>query len=224
MPTVGGWPVGNYLANPGNRAMVLSLFAEHVYLSLVPIVLAVVISIPLGWLAHKRSWATAVLLGTSSVVYTIPSLALFVLLPAVLGTQILDPLNIVVALTIYTVALLVRSTISALEALPDRVLDAATAMGFQPVRRFLTVELPLAVPVIVAGLRVAVVSNVSLVTIGALIGIGGLGQLFTGGFATGNVPEMTVGLVLTAALALVVDAVVVAGRYAGTPWLRAVKS
>ncbi len=224
MPTVGGWPVGNYLANPGNRAMVLSLFAEHVYLSLVPIVLAVVISIPLGWLAHKRSWATAALLGTSSVVYTIPSLALFVLLPAVLGTQILDPLNIVVALTIYTVALLVRSTISALEALPDRVLDAATAMGFQPVRRFLTVELPLAVPVIVAGLRVAVVSNVSLVTIGALIGIGGLGQLFTGGFATGNVPEMTVGLVLTAALALVVDAVVVAGRYAGTPWLRAVKS
>jgi osmoprotectant transport system permease protein len=224
MPTVGGWPVGNYLANPGNRAMVLSLFAEHVYLSLVPIVLAVVISIPLGWLAHQRSWATAVLLGTSSVVYTIPSLALFVLLPAVLGTQILDPLNIVVALTIYTVALLVRSTISALEALPDRVLDAATAMGFQPVRRFLTVELPLAVPVIVAGLRVAVVSNVSLVTIGALIGIGGLGQLFTGGFATGNVPEMTVGLVLTAALALVVDAVVVTGRYAGTPWLRAVKS
>lgn len=224
MPTVGGWPVGNYLANPGNRAMVLSLFAEHVYLSLVPIVLAVVISIPLGWLAHQRSWATAALLGTSSVVYTIPSLALFVVLPAVLGTQILDPLNIVVALTIYTVALLVRSTISALEALPDRVLDAATAMGFQPVRRFLTVELPLAVPVIVAGLRVAVVSNVSLVTIGALIGIGGLGQLFTGGFATGNVPEMTVGLVLTAALALVVDAVVVAGRYAGTPWLRAVKS
>lgn len=213
--------MADYLANAGNRQIVWALFTQHVYLSLLPILIAVVVAVPLGGLVRRRRWTRGAALGMSSVVYTIPSLALFVVLPAVLGTQILDPLNIVVALAIYTIALLVRSVVAALDALPASVLDAATALGHRPVRRFLTVELPLAAPIVVAGVRVAVVSNVSLVTIGALIGVGGLGQLFTSGFSTGNVPAMTVGLVLTAALALVVDALVVVVRFLATPWLRA---
>jgi len=141
-------------------------------------------------------------------------------LPVVLGTQILSPLNIVVALTLYTVALLVRTVADALEAAPPAVLTAATAMGYRPLRRFVAVELPLAVPVIVAGLRVASVSNISLVTVGSLIGIGGLGELFTLGFQRNFLTPLVVGLVGTLVLALVVDAVLVLGGRLATPWAR----
>jgi osmoprotectant transport system permease protein len=145
----------------------------------------------------------------------------FIVLPAILGTQILDPLNVVVALTIYTVALLVRSVADALGAVPALIVAAATAMGYRPGRRFVSVELPLAVPVLIAGLRVAAVSNISLVSVGALIGVGGLGQLFTEGYQRDFPTEILTGIVLTVLLALVIDGIlVVVGRFA-TPWARA---
>jgi osmoprotectant transport system permease protein len=116
-----------------------------------------------------------VVLVMSNLLYTIPSLALFVVIPGIIGSKILDSVNVVLALTIYTAALLVRPVLDALDAVPSHVISAATAIGYRPVRRFLGVELPLAVPVLTAGVRVASVSNISLVSVGALIGTGGLG-------------------------------------------------
>ena len=137
---------------------------------------------PLGAIAHRYRWSYATLITLAGLLYTIPSLALFVVLPGLLGTRILDPVNVVVALTLYTVALLVRVVADALDAVPPLVVASATAMGYRPLRSLLTVQLPLAIPVIGAGLRVAAVSNVSLVSVAALLGIPQLGQLFTVGF------------------------------------------
>ncbi|HET8641261.1 MAG TPA: ABC transporter permease subunit [Pseudonocardiaceae bacterium] len=198
--------------------MVLELLVVHVRLSLLPLLLGLLAAVPFGWVAQRYRLLRAALLGSANVLYTVPSLALFVILPGILGTRILDEINVVVALALYTAALLVRPVIDALDAVPGHVLAAATAMGYRPVRRFLTVELPLAVPVLAAGVRVASVSNISLVSVGALIGVGGLGQLFTQGFQdTYNAP-IIVGIALTLVLAFVVDALLVVLRNALTPW------
>jgi osmoprotectant transport system permease protein len=145
---------------------------------------------------------------------------LFIVLPSILGTKILNPINVVVALTIYTVALLVRSVADALAAVPSVVIAAATAMGFKNLRRFATVEFPLAVPVLVAGLRVATVSNISLVSVGAAIGIGGLGQLFTDGYDRSFPTEIVTGIALSMLLALLADAVLLSVGRMATPWNR----
>ncbi|WP_189225729.1 ABC transporter permease [Saccharothrix coeruleofusca] len=194
------------------------MLLEHVYLSLLPLVVSVVLAVLLGLLAHRLPWAKAALAGTANVLYTIPSLALFAIIPAVIGTQVLDSANVVIALTLYTTALLVRPVADALDAVPAHVTAAATAMGFRPVRRFLAVELPLAVPVLAAGVRVGSVSNISLVSVGALIGTGGLGVLFTDGFRQRYLAPIVIGIVLTLLLALVVDLLLVWLRDRLAPW------
>ncbi|GAA5156990.1 ABC transporter permease subunit [Pseudonocardia eucalypti] len=203
---------------PRNLDVIVDALAEHLWLSLIPVVIGLVISIPLGWLANRSTAARAVLIPSAGVLYTVPSLVLFIVLPGILGTKILDPVNVVVALAIYTVALLVRSVADALAAVPDTVIAAATAMGFRPLRRFLTVEFPLSVPVLVAGLRVATVSNISLVSIGALVGFGGLGQLFTDGYQADNPTEIVTGIALSLVLALAADAVLLSLGKLVTPW------
>ena len=205
---------------PRNAERILDLTLIHLALALIPVVLGLLLAIPLGWTANRWSSARTILVPTAGMLYTIPSLALFVVLPGILGTRILDPINIVVALTIYTVALLVRSVADALAAVPYHVIDAATAMGYRAARRFAGVELPLSIPVLIAGLRVATVSNISLVSVGALIGVGGLGELFTEGFQRDFPTEIITGIVLTVLLALIADTVlVVIGRLL-TPWTR----
>lgn len=196
---------------------------EHLGLALLPVLAGLLLSLPLGWTAHRWPPARAFLVQTTGLLYTIPSLALFVLMPLVLGTRILDPINVQVALTIYTVALLVRSVADALDAVPGDVVAAATAMGFGSVRRFLTVELPLSFPVLVAGVRVAAVSNISLVSVGAIIGVGGLGYFLTHGFQLSppNYDEIVAGIVLIVVLALVVDGLLALAGRALTPWARA---
>jgi len=197
--------------------------AWHAWLSVAPVVLGLVIALPLGWLAHRNRYAYTPLVTAAGLLYTIPSLALFVLLPVVLGTRILDPLNVVVALTVYTVALLVRVVADGLAAVPDDVEQAATAMGYGPVQRLLAVELPIAVPVIVAGLRVATVSNVSLVSVSALLGVPQLGQLFTTGFQLLRPEPIVLGVVGCVLLAVVLDVLVVTGGALLTPWTRVVR-
>lgn len=206
---------------PRNSDLILSLLGEHLLLSLVPVAAGLVIAVPLGRLASRPGPARAVLIPAAGVLYTIPSLALFIVLPGVLGTRILDPLNVLVALTIYTVALLVRAVADALAAVPAMVVAAATAMGFGPARRFVTVELPLSIPVLVAGLRVATVSNISLVSVGALIGVGGLGELFTDGYQRDFPTEIVTGIGLIVALALTADAALLGIGKLITPWDRA---
>ncbi|HWN34055.1 MAG TPA: ABC transporter permease subunit [Pseudonocardia sp.] len=205
---------------PRNGSLILGLLGEHLILSLLPVLIGLVLAVPLGWLASRSRIARAILIPSAGVLYTVPSLVLFIVLPIILGTRILDPINVVVALAIYTVALLVRSVADALAAVPAMVVAAATAMGFRPTRRFVSVEFPLAVPVLIAGLRVATVSNISLVSVGAAIGVGGLGQLFTDGFDRSFPTEIITGIVLSMLLALVADALLVGLGHFATPWSR----
>jgi osmoprotectant transport system permease protein len=202
-------------------AEVLHLTWVHAVLAGVPLLLGLALAVPLGWLARRKAWLYAPLVVGTGLLYTIPSLALFILMPLVLGTTILDPLNVVVAMTIYTVALLTRTVADALAAVPGSVTAAATAMGLGPVRRLATVELPLAVPVISAGLRVAAVSNVSIVSVAAVIGVSQLGSLFTDGFQRNFVDPILTGLVACVVLALVFDGLILAATRLATPWQRA---
>lgn len=213
--------LAQYLQSPSNREKVLELLADHIYLAIVPLLVGLLLAVPLGWAARRWRRLRGPLLGVANIFYTLPSLALFVAMPAVLGTGFLDPLNVVVALSLFTTALLLRPVVDALGAVPGHVVAAATAMGYRPLRRFLTVELPLAVPVLTAGVRVASVSNISLVSVGALIGVGGLGQLFTEGFQISYPAPIIIGIVLTLALALVFDLLLVGARRALSPWQRA---
>lgn len=190
----------------------------HAILSLVPVVIGLLISIPLGWLANRVSWTYPPLVTLAGVLYTIPSLALFVIMPSVLGTRILDPVNVVVALSVYTVALLVRVVADGLASVPDDVRQSALAMGFNGFQRFFRIDLPVAVPVIAAGLRVAVVSNVSLVSVAAVIGIPQLGQLFTIGFQSSNYAPIVLGILGCLVLAMIYDALILLGLRVLTPW------
>jgi osmoprotectant transport system permease protein len=198
-----------------------SLTVQHAWLSAVPTLIGLVLSIPLGWLARRFAVAYVPVVVGTGLLYTIPSLALFILMPLLLGTQVLDPFNVVVAMTIYTVALLTRTVADALASVPDDVVAAAQAMGFGTVRRFFTVDLPLAVPVIGAGLRVAVVSNVSIVSVAALIGVQQLGSLFTDGFQRDFLDPIVAGVIGCVLLALVFDLLVVLATRLLTPWQRA---
>jgi len=203
-----------------NFSMVMSLAGYHLFQAVLPLVLSVVIAVPLAQLARLNKAVAGVILSAGSLLYTVPSLALFVILPSLLGTKILDFTNIIVALTIYAVALLVRSTLDALNSVDDTIRQAAVAMGYKPVHRFLTVDLPLSMPVLFAGLRVISVSNISLVTVGALLGIPSLGFLFTDGLQRNFPTEIVVGIIGTLLLALLVDVALVVAQRLLTPWLR----
>ncbi len=205
-----------------NSEEIISWLGWHARLSALPLLFGLLIALPLGWLARRYRWLYPPLVTVAGLLYTIPSLALFILLPGLLKTRILDPANVVVALTIYTVALLVRVVADALAAVPEEVLQAATAMGYRRVGRLLRVELPIAVPVIAAGLRVAAVSNVSLVSVAALIGIPQLGQLFTNGFQLSYLTPILLGILLSVLLALVFDSAIQLLARLLTPWRRAV--
>jgi osmoprotectant transport system permease protein len=209
-----------FFASPSNRETVFEELGQHVYLSLVPLVLGLLAALPLGRWAQQVRWVRGPSLGLANVLYTVPSLALFVLIPGVLGTPLLSSINVVIALTVYTAALLVRPVVEALESVPGNITAAATAMGYRTRRRFVSVELPLAVPVLAAAVRVASVSNISLVSVGALIGIGGLGNLFTDGFQRDYTAEIVIGVVLTLLLALIIDLLLVVLWRALTPWAR----
>jgi osmoprotectant transport system permease protein len=205
----------------GNLEMIGNLILEHLAFALPPVVLGLLLAIPLGWLANRTRAGRTITINVAGLLYTVPSLALFVILPAILGTGILNPINVIVALTVYTVALLVRTVADALSAVPGMVIDSATAMGYRPLRRFLSVELPLSVPVVLAGLRVAAVSSISLVTVGSVIGFGGLGKMFTDGFQRDIPEEIIAGIVLVLVIALVVDALLILLGRVLTPWLTA---
>ena len=204
----------------GHLPQLGSLLLTHAVLAVIPLLVGLAVALPLGWLAQRYRWLRAPLVAGTGLLYTIPSLALFVLMPLVLGTGILDPINVVIALSVYTVALLVRTVADGLAAVPDEVVQAATAMGVGPAHRFFTVELPLAVPVIAAGLRVAAVSNVSVVSVAALLGIAQLGSLFTDGFARDFVDPILVGIVACMVLALTLDVVILSLSRVLTPWTR----
>jgi osmoprotectant transport system permease protein len=203
-----------------NVETIAMLLGQHALLAVIPVALALVVSLPLGYLVFKTGRAANTILAVFGVIYSIPSLALFVALPLVLGTSILSPLNVAVALAIYSVALLVRSVVDGLRSVPASVKQSATAVGFGWFRRLARVELPLAMPVVFAGLRVAAVSNIALVSVAAMIGGGALGKLFDRGLSSRFYTPLIVGLVLSVLLALVADALILLIQRGTLPWAR----
>jgi osmoprotectant transport system permease protein len=193
----------------------------HLRLSLVPVLVGVAIALPWGVLVWRRPPLRRLTTVTASVVFTIPSLALFVVLPLIIPTRILDEANVIVALTLYTAALMVRVVLEALDAVPQQVRDAASAIGYRPITRLLKVDLPLSIPVLVAGLRVIVVTNISMVSVGAVIGIGGLGTWFTEGYQANKSDQIVAGIIAILMLAFVVDMLILLAGQLATPWARA---
>jgi len=206
-----------------NTDKVVDLLLSHLWLSAVPIVLGFVLAVPIGWYANRHRRIRGVVVSIGGVFYTIPSLAFFLILPSIIGTGYLSPINVIVALTIYAVAIMVRSATDAFESVSPAVLDAASATGYGSRGRAFLVELPLAGPVLVAGLRVVGVSTVSIVSVGALIGVDNLGSLFTEGYRTGNDAEILTGVVSIVLLALLIDGLLVLAGRRLMPWARAAR-
>lgn len=191
---------------------------QHVSLTVQAVVTALGIALPLAVLVHGRPRWTALALGTTGVLYTVPSLALFAMLAPFTG---IGRTTVLIGLVTYALLVLVRNVVVGLEGVDPGVVDAARGLGFGRVRTLLTVELPNALPAVIAGLRLATVTTVALVTIGVVVGFGGLGQLMFRGFQSGYRAEVVTATLLTVLVALVADlALLLLGRVL-TPWQRA---
>lgn len=205
--------------NARNLERLRELGVEHLQLTALPLLIGLLIAVPLAVLAVRRRSLYNPLLTITGLLFTIPSAALFVLLlaysPFGLGMA-----TSLIGLTIYTLLILFRNTVAGLDGVPDEVVESADAMGFRSTRRLLRVEAPLAVPVVVAGVRIATVTTIGLVTVTAFIGQGGFGQLFITGFQRQNLTEVAVGLVACVILAVVADLGLVGLERALTPWSR----
>ena len=201
-----------------NWPQVVQLAWVHLAVCVPAIAISVLIAVPIGRLAHRVGWVGKPLLGLAALMYAIPSLPLLVVIPVVFGFPLISPATMVVALTVYGVALLVRTAADAFGAVDTGVHDAALAVGHSRRGVFWRVDLPLATPVLVSGLRVVTVSTVGLVTIGAVIGQSSLGSLLTDGFQRGIVAEVVTGVVATIVLAIVLDMAVLALGRLLTPW------
>ena len=203
-----------------NLDLIGELTLNRVRLSVIPIIASFVLSIPLGWLANRNAVLRSIVITGGSLLFTIPSLPLFVILPLIIPTRVLDETNLVVALTIYGVAIMARSAADALASVEAPTLDASSAIGFSPAARFFRVELPLAGPVLLAGIRVVSVSTIALVSVGVIIGSQNLGYLFQNGKQRGILEEVVVGILISLILALVFDLVIVAIGRLLMPWNR----
>lgn len=208
----------HYLLNHLPTAWALTLI--HLRLSLIPVLIGLVIAIPLGSLVWQRTGLRRLTTVLASIIFTIPSLALFVVLPLIIPTRILDEANVIVALTLYTTALLVRAVPEALDAVPAQVRDAASAVGYTRIGQLLKVELPLSIPVLIAGLRVVAVTNISMVAVGSVIGIGGLGTWFTEGYQADKSSQIVAGIIAVFVLAVIVDLLILLAGRLITPWSR----
>jgi osmoprotectant transport system permease protein len=208
----------DYIKN--NYPDIEAAFLQHLWLAFIPIVVGAALALPVGYLAVRRQWLYQPIVNLGGIVYSIPSLSLFLLIPAVINTGVLSKINVLLGLSLYTLALLARSVADALLSVQGQTTQAAHALGYRPLGQLFAVELPMAVPVLFAGLRVATVANISLVSVGALVGSGGLGVLFTSGFQLGFVEPIIIGIVLSVLLAAIADVALVLLQRRLTPWAR----
>lgn len=204
-----------------NLGLIADLTLVHLRQSVIPIVLGFLLSIPLGWVAWRYQLVRGPIIVLTGLLYTIPSLALLILLPATLGYSAISESNLIAALTIYAIAIMVRAVADGLDSVDPSIRQSATAMGYAAPRRFFAVELPLAGPVILAGLRVTAVSTISLATVGILIGVTNLGYLFTNGQQRRLVVEVLSGVVAVVVIALLIDLLLLLLGRALMPWARA---
>ena len=203
-----------------NLDLIREYTLNHARLAIIPILVSFLLSIPLGWVANRTPLLRSVVITGGSLLYTIPSLPLFVILPLIIPTGVLDDTNLVVALSIYGVAIMSRSAADALASVDQTTVDAATAVGYSSGTRFFKVELPLAGPVLLAGIRVVSVSTIALVSVGVIIGSENLGYLFQNGKQRGILEEVVVGIVLSLLLALIFDLVILMVGRILMPWTR----
>ncbi|MEU6858660.1 ABC transporter permease [Glycomyces sp. NPDC046736] len=203
-----------------NLDLIGTLTLDHLRQSVIAILAGFVLSLPLGWVAWRYRLLRGWVITLTGLLYTIPSLALLMILPVIAGYPATSETNLVIALTIYAIAIMVRAVTDGLDSVDPAVRRAATAVGYGDRRRFWAVDLPLAGPVILAGLRVTAVSTISLATVGILVGVTNLGYLFTNGLQRRIVAEVFAGIVAVALIALVIDLLLmIAGRLL-MPWAR----
>ncbi|GII25173.1 ABC transporter permease [Planosporangium mesophilum] len=201
-----------------NADTIRALVVEHLSFTVEAVAAAVVIGVPLAVLAYWVRPLSGPILASAGVLYTIPSLALFAFIAPFLGT---GRLTVLIGLVLYALLLIIRSTLTGLSQVPPDVREAASAMGYGRLARLLRVELPLALPGLVTGVRLATVSTVALVTVGVLVGKGGLGQLIIGGFRNNFYKaEIATGAVLCVALAVLLDLLLAGFGRLVTPWRR----
>lgn len=203
-----------------NLDLIWGLTLAHLRQSLTAIVLGFVISIPIGWLAYRYTPLRATTLTTVGLLYTIPSLGLFAVLAAAFGIPLLSELNLIVALTIYAVAIMTRSVTDGFASVDPVAREAAVAVGFGSWRRFWAVDFPLAGPVLLAGLRVTASSTISLATVGILIGVQNLGYLFTNGSQRRIIAEVLAGVIAVVVIAVLIDLLLVLAGRVLMPWNR----
>jgi len=200
------------------RSELIVALEQHVTITVVAVLAGLVVSLPLAVLARRSPLSETLVVGGAGVVYTIPSLALFALLvPYTSYTAT----TAVIALALYTLVILVRNAVAGLAQVPDEVVEAARGMGLSPLRRLLRVELPIALPSIVAGVRVATVATISLLTVAAYVGTGGFGRLIDEGFRADYRAKIVTACICCVLLALIADALLLLVQRLLTPWTRA---
>jgi osmoprotectant transport system permease protein len=202
-----------------NWAQIQGDLVQHIWLTVLAVAIGTAISIPLALLAWRYRIVRAPIFGFASALYIIPSLALFAILGPITGF-VASYTTAEIALVGYTLLILIWNTVAGLDAVPSDAREAATALGYSPTAALLRVDLPLALPYIFAGLRVATATTIGLVTVTALIGLGGLGQQITYGFNIGYNTPIIVGLVFSIALAAVADLLIVGAERILVPWAR----
>ena len=198
-------------------AILTDALVEHIWITVVSVLIGLVVAFPLALLARRYRKLEGFVVGTTTAIYTIPSLALFSLLLPLSG---LTPTTVIIGLALYSLTILVRNVIEGLKGVPADVRESALGMGYGRVRLLLGVELPLAVPTIMAGLRVAAVSTVALTTVGAIVGYGGLGNLLLQAVDSQFRAQVLAAGVLCVLLAVAFDLIIVAAQWLLTPWTR----
>lgn len=216
--TVNNWICPAYFTN--FRTEIIDSTVEHLWITLVSVGFGVVLAFPLALLARRSRLAASVVLSSSTVIYTVPSLALFslMLVPPFPG---ISPWSVVIGLSLYSLTILVRNILAGLQAVPADVREAAEGLGYGPAKLLLRIETPLALPVMMAGLRVATVSTVALVTIGSILNYGGLGNLLADGVQRNFKAEILTASVLCVLLAVLLDLLLLGVQRVLTPWQRA---
>jgi osmoprotectant transport system permease protein len=210
------WVCGQYWSD--FRPELTDATVEHLWLTLASVALGFVIAFPLALMARRFGWLESSIVGSTTIVYTIPSLAMFsILLPFTHVTAS----TVIIGLALYALTILVRNILAGLRAVPDDARESAIGLGYGPTRLLFKIELPLALPVIMAGLRVATVSTVALVTVGSILTYGGLGDLLLIGVDQDFKAQIFAASVLCVALAIVLDVVLVLVERLLTPWTRA---
>lgn len=199
---------------------VLDLLRAHVLLSVPAIVISVLVAVPVGLFAARHPRVGNTVVQVTSLAYTIPALPMLVIVPFIVAVPLRSQINVIIALCVYGIALIVRTATDAFRSVPEEVRTAAVAQGMSPSQIAWKVDMPLAIPVLISGLRVLCVSTVGLVTIGALIGVSSLGSLFTDGFQRNITAEVVVGIVAVVLLAVLFDVACLILQRLYTPWTR----